>query len=892
MDLGGRWDFCWADSTTDRPAALTYEHPGDLPCSVYHLLHRAGILPDPYAADNSRLYHWTDAKVWYFRRRFSLRRPGFDGNAYLCFDGVSYYARVWVNGRLLGEHEGMFGGPCCDVCDCLNWDGDNELIVEVKACNFDQHDSFDNWNGKGQNTQIVPWNLCRCGLSGGGTLTTFGIWNEVRLELVPKTHISRPYLYTKSIDNNRAVLELELEIADGFQKELKPYYGVEEYADSYNRAYDTGLTGAVREEAVEVEVTLLDGDSCVCRHSDRVPLNDFDRLGMNPAFYELQFYRKELCLENPKLWYPNGVGEAFLYDAIITLSVDGRVLDTHTFRFGVRTFTADYTAGKQYRTRWEKFLFSVNGRQLFLKGMNWMPIDQLGDLSPQRYEWCLTMAKNAGIQLIRVWNGGGIQETDLFYDLCDRLGLLVWQDQYIANTFSTEKYPQQVLECQAAYNLYRLRNHPSLVILCGGNEFNPYKPGLAASMFVMQRTAETLAPDRVFHYTTADKGSAHIYRDMEPTWYRHWYKQLPFVGESGTHSFPTYRSLSRLISPQEAQGYLPSLSDPAFRENFPHLFHHFCEYYPDRITRMTARISQVVDMSHVTLRDLCEASQVQVYEFYQLLIQAMQENYPVCGGVMPWVFKRTWTTVGAQTVDGDDRPGYGYYAVQNTYRPINVCWCQMWSVLAPREELPLVVKVFNQNDEDISDTRIRLTVYAPDLTVYAEYEGAYAAARDFGKVKLDERFTNTCFLVCADLSREGRSVSRSVYFNKCTDQLADEERYRQHRSAPAENLYFEDGPWLKPTIQRASAATLEARVVERGTDGVYPYADICLKNGSPVPAYPVTVDLEDEDGRCFLDENFFLLKPGEEKIVRLTRDRGEIKTIRVDFWNGAPIVIS
>ena len=78
---------------------------------------------------------------------------------------------------------------------------------------------------------------------------------------------------------------------------------------------------------------------------------------------------------------------------------------------------------------------------------------------------------------------------------------------------------------------------------------------------------------------------------------------------------------------------------------------------------------------------------------------------------MPWVFKRPWTTTAIQTVDGNDLPTYAYYAVQNAYRPINVYWCQQWSVLAPGESIPLVVKVFNQNGVNLSDTTVSLTVY-------------------------------------------------------------------------------------------------------------------------------------------------------------------------------------
>lgn len=890
MSLNGQWDFCWTDAAQTDISNIAYTYQGTIPSSVYRLLYEAGVLPDPYVGNNSKQYAWVDEKVWYFRKKFRIQQADFDGNAYLCFDGISYYSRVWINGACIGEHEGMFGGPCCDIREHLVFGGENEIVVEVKSANYGNKQTYDSRNSYGENTAIIPWCTLRDKDSSSEDFAVVGIWNEVRLELLPKVHISRPYMYTKEANQQTASIHFEVELTNEYIRELQPYYGKNDGCYDYTRAFDPGLTGAVLDRSVEIEIEITDKETCVYYSKEEVPLTDFNGLGMKKQYWENQFYQHEIFLNEPKLWYPNGLGEPFLYDVHVNLLSNDAVLDTQSFQFGVRTFSAAYTHGNKYRTRWDKYLFSVNGKQFFLKGMNWTPIDFLYNISPDKYAWCLTMVKNAGIQLLRVWNGGGMPETDVFYELCDSLGIMVWQDQYIANTPSTKNYPLDVLECQAAYNLYRTRNHASLVVLCGGNEFNPYTPGNAASMFVMQRTVDTLAPDRVFYYTTADKGSAHIYIDMEPVWYRHRYQQLPFLGESGIHSFPQYKTLKKLINPQEATGVICDLSAPEFREAYPELLNHFTEYKPNRVQRLMSRISQIVSLDNVYLRDICEASQVQAYEFYQLMIQAMQENYPVCGGIMPWVFKRPWPTVAIQTVDGDDRPGYGYYSVLNSYKPVNICWCQQWTILAPEEEIPLTVKVFNQNNEDLSDTQITLTVFNPDMTIFKEFKCRYQPVFDFGKMRLPEQFTNNCFLVCADISRNGISVGRSVYFNKCTNALANAELYKKYRSAPTENLYFKNGPWLKPSIQNAKRAVLEANIISRGFDGKYHFASISVKNSSGITAYPVTVDLTDDEQRCFLSDNFFMLKPFEEKQISITCDKGSVQEISIQLWNGDTVI--
>lgn len=890
ISLDGEWDFCYGDAEKESVGALRFEYKTNIPASVYHSLHCAGVLPDPYYGENSRLYRWVDEKIWYYRKRFSLSRPDFKGNAFLCFEGVSYFSRLWINGVLIGEHEGMFGGPVCDARDFLNFNGENEIIVEVKACNFGRKADYSKWWENRDVGEIVPWNVTRDTETSNGDFIVMGLWGSVRLELTPSLHLSRPYLYTEAINDGFALLSFECEISDGQIKELSPYFGTPDIITQYCRAFDTGVTGSVKEQTVQIGIRISHGDEVAYAENEDVPLCDFDRLGMSNDYYELQFYRKKIELKNPHLWYPNGMGEPFLYDVAVTLSCDGKIYDEHLFKFGVRTFDSDYTAGNKYRARWEKFLFSVNGERTFLKGINWMPIDFLYDLSPERYEWCLTMAKNMGVQIIRVWNGGGFPETDTFYELCDRLGLMVWQDLFIANA-NTPRFSQSLLESQTAYNLYRLRNHPSLVLLCGGNEFNPYSEGNAASMFVIDRTVRTLTPDRIFHYTTADKGSAHVYIDMEPVWYRHRYAHLPFLAESGIHSFPNYKSIKRLISEKEANGALPDLSSEEFAKNYPELLNHFSEYIPERVPRMTARISQVVDMKRLTLEELCEASHVQAYEFYQLMIQSMRENFPRCGGVMPWVFKRSWTTAAVQTVDGNDLPTLSYYSIQNAYRPLGICWRQEWSVLAPREALSLCVRVFNQHGESLSGATVSLTVYRPDFTVFAEYSQEYSEIVDFGRVSLDDGFTDTCFLVCAELSRGTEILSRSVYFNKCTSLLSDAELYKKYRSEPKENLRLDNGPHLKPCISSANRATIEAIAVGEGKNGRYAFTDIRIKNVSDFPAFPITVEPTDDDMRYFLDDNFFLLKAGEEKTVRLTSKEGAPSHLRVKLWNGNAVII-
>jgi len=136
IDLNGKWDFCWRDTACDSVDSLTFDYQCTLPSSVYHSLSASGVLPHPYYGTNSKDYGWVDEKVWYYRKRFNLDRASFDGNAYLCFDGVAYYCRLWVNGTLLGEHEGCMTSGDLHILHALFF---GDAVVGTKLLHGFQH---------------------------------------------------------------------------------------------------------------------------------------------------------------------------------------------------------------------------------------------------------------------------------------------------------------------------------------------------------------------------------------------------------------------------------------------------------------------------------------------------------------------------------------------------------------------------------------------------------------------------------------------------------------------------------------------------------------------------------------------------------------------------------
>jgi hypothetical protein len=387
-----------------------------------------------------------------------------------------------------------------------------------------------------------------------------------------------------------------------------------------------------------------------------------------------------------------------------------------------------------------------------------------------------------------------------------------------------------------------------------------------------------------------------MYANAEPSWLRHSHRDLPFIGETGLHCFPPFATYKKLLPESEYNRKLPDLSDPSFVKDFPCMLNHFTEYNPKFVPRLMSRTSQIIDVKNMTLEDLSEASQMQVTEFYTLAVQSMRERYPSCGGINLWVFKRHWTTAGVQCVDGMGQPARTYYAVKHMYEGNQIIWSVPWVNIAPGETLPLDMVAIADRNTSILGSTVKLTIYRPDLTVEKVYERKltdHVRNFSFGEFTPDEKYTDKCFLVSAELIKSGERIAETTYFIKCTSVLADPETYKAYRTTHCGNMTFENGPCLKPNIVNANKATLTAELVETGKDGDYTYYDVRIENTSKYPAYPITFELDEDIPRHYDSDSVFMLRAGDCRKIRITTDSKTAygaSDIKVKFWNGEDVV--
>lgn len=884
ITLDGQWQLGWSDAAVNTSAelnTLTNWFAAQVPSTVQWALHRAGKCGHPYEHLNSKQYDWVDQKVWYYRRTFDLPAKKGDGHRFLCFDGIDYFARIWLNGVLLGQHEGMFGGPAIEVGKHAKFGAANEVVVEVKAGNFGNKTG---WKPMGPGgTVIKPWVIA--GGIGGEMFFPLGMWRGARVEIVPQDHMERPFLATEAADEKTARLMLNLEVftdTHTLELNLHPWK---------NRQLVDGSRGwAISQPSKShfaLRVELAEKTSGKTAFDQTFPLQTV--AGRN-------FVKQPFTVAHPKLWWPNGMGEPNLYRARLTLIREGSAEDAMEFDYGIRTIRTVPGAGPRTADRWADWQFIVNGRPIFVKGMNWMPADILLDLPRERYRWLVGAAKAAGIQLFRIW-GGGILETEEFYETCNELGVMVWQDFPIGNR-DTPEWPQDVWEAQVMQTIFRLRNHPSLALWCGGNEFNPYSLGNAATLGIFERCVADFDPTRPMRRTSPDGGSIHTYPDMDPTWYAKLYPLVPFISETGMHNIPEPSGIRETVDASEIDKPLGGMVEKSFPAQHPELMHHFVEYHPSRVPRMLSRASHIDDMKVPSLAALAEGTQIGAGEFYQVFSEQMQANYPVTTGLMPWVFKRPWPVIAIMLVDGFGQPTAPYYFLKRTYEPTHVLVKLPELIWAKGEQLPLAVHVTHAPATARKNLKASVEIFDAAFTsLWRKTQpvnllpGPSVAALDFGSFTISDSLNDKFFFVVGELRGAGHQlVSRSVYWPRCLSRMSDDAFRNKYRATPQPALTLDNGPWLKPQTALQPTTLAASLLSQTRLDRSRSQLRVRVKNTGTKPAFNTRLDIEGAKRAFYATDNFFWLAPGEERDLQievLWRDPSQQAqpTLSVSAWN-------
>lgn len=431
-ELNSGWRF--------RQWRLNNWYPATVPGVVHTDLIANGIIEDPFFRLNERSVQWVDKEDWMYETSFDLTDEMFARkNIRLHFMGLDTYVSVYLNGDKILEGNNMFREWKVDIKDKAKQKG-NKLEVLFRSPIKEDIPKWDALpyqypTGPDQSQQGGIFNKTvstfarkagyHYGWDWGPRLVTSGIWRPVYLEAWDEAKLENVFIQQKEVNKQKASITVHVDIL----------------AD---------------QDIPNAQIIVKDKQSGVSYATFTTDL----KKGANVA-------TTDFVINNPKLWWTNGLGEPHLYEFRTDVVSDSQTIDTHITKTGIRSVKV-VNKPDQYGST---LYFELNGVPVFMKGANYIPCDNfLPRVTKEIYEKTVLDAVNTNMNMLRVW-GGGTYENDIFYDLCDQYGILVWQDfMFACSMYPSEGEYLENVRQEAIDNIKRLRNHPSIGLWCGNNE--------------------------------------------------------------------------------------------------------------------------------------------------------------------------------------------------------------------------------------------------------------------------------------------------------------------------------------------------------------------------------------------------------------------------------------
>lgn len=656
--LDGIWKLFYApnEKVAGRTAALTtqaaLEQAGldvidaKVPGNFELALLEQGLIDDPFVGLNVlKMQEFESYHTWYCLP-FHVDDP--DGSECLVFEGLDTFARIYLNGELIGETDNMLIPHEIPAPSLKK--GANELVVHIRPATLEAR-RFQmeagvfalRYNYDSLYVRRAPhtygWDIMP-------RIVSSGIWRSVYLVQKPADRIVDAYVYTISIDRDARWARIGL------------FYNV-----------------AVSEDRLKGYRVRFRGE---CGDSRFDVWHDVWHTGG----------RVEAYVHDCKLWWPRTMGEPHLYDVSVELYKGASVVDAKRFRAGFRTVELRRTSVTDLEGSGE-FCFYINGERFFVLGTNWVPVDAFHSRDKERLPSILPLLVDVGCNAVRCW-GGNVYEDDLFYDFCDENGIVVWQDF----AMGCAVYPQddafaQKMNVEADAIIKRLRNHPSLILWAGDNEVDEAYgwAGIRRDPNDNRITREVL-PAAVRRHDPARP-----YLPSSPYWDREAFRRgsryLPeqhiwgprdyykspfyvntlahFASEVGFHGCPSPESIKKFISEDKLwpwQGNDEWLVHAAMPEVNPE------GPYAYRIQLMANQVRELFGKVPDTLEEFSLASQIAQAEAKKFLVEFFRTGKWRRTGIMWWNLIDGWPQFSDAVVDYYLDKKLAYYYIRRSQQPV------------------------------------------------------------------------------------------------------------------------------------------------------------------------------------------------------------------------------
>ena len=609
--------------------------PASVPGSVYHDLMQNGKMDDPFWRDNfpkalKRMDHDYEYKTEFAANKALLKSDA----VLLRFEGIDTVADIFLNGEKLGHTENMHRTFEFEVKDLLKEEGNELRVLLHSPTRFIKEEYKHNVADGSEEAMVGFANLrkthCMFGWDWGPRLPDAGLWRPVKLLGIEKARVDSVYV-TQKHEDGKVTLHFDVD------------------ADVYDREALMGYT---------VLITDPDGKETLCKGSP-----------------------EEIVIERPQLWWPNGFGAQPLYTVEVRLYAGGKQVDAWKKRIGLRTLTMHI----EKDAYGESFAHEVNGVQVFAMGADYIPEDSIFPrINEARTRELLRQCKEAHFNTIRVW-GGGYYPDDWFYDACDEMGLMVWQDFLFACAVYnlTDEFEDNI-RAEFADNIKRLRHHASLALWCGNNEMEMFvERGLWVKTpiqksdyvkmyeYILPKVLKELDP-QTFYWPASpssgggfddpngfDRGDVHywdVWHGNVPfTDYRRYY--FRYLSEFGFQSFPSVETVKTFALPEDCNPF---------------------SYVMEKHQRNNAANGKIMNYLYQTylyptsFDAFVYASQLLQADAIRYGVEHFRRNRGRCMGAVYWQLNDCWPVISWASIDYCGRWKALHYAAKRFFRPLTL----------------------------------------------------------------------------------------------------------------------------------------------------------------------------------------------------------------------------
>ena len=804
----------------DRVSTLGYAPdrgwlPATVPGTILTTLVKNKIYPEPLYGENNRPNIIPDdlcRKDWWYRTTFDVPQEYAGRKIWLNFDGINYAAEVWVNGHAVGKIKGAFIRGLFNISEFVTPGKPAGLAVLISPQPTPGETTPHTIRlGTGNNYCVTPADgptfMCTIGWDWLLTIPDrdAGIWQKVFLSATGPVVIKEPLIATDlplpRIDSADVMIEAK----------------VENVTDKSVRGE---LVAKFDDVSVHQAVEIKPNSSQVVRFDPK------------------QF--PQLHVLNPKLWWPNGFGEPNLHVLHLAFKTGAEISDAQDITFGIRKITYTHPPS-------DNVAFTVNGVPVFAKGGNWGMDEALKRVPPERLDAQIRMHQLANYTMIRNWIG---QSTsgDL-YDLCDKYGLLVWDEFFQASGGSPMPKDNVTYMANVRDKIVRFRNHPCIALWCGRNEGNPPKEINDSIKALMTE----LEPARLYQPNSKDgrgvrSGGPYAWRT--PQAYYEFPEEETFKTEIGSVSIPTIESI---------QGMMPQKDWESINDDWAqHDLTRGAQQRRPYIKNVNARYGKTMNLA-----DFARKGQMMNYEAFRAMYEGRQAKlFKPATGVLTWMSHPAQPSFVWQIYHYDLEPNSALFAVRKACEPIHI----------QLNEKEGTLQVINNLPTPLTGAKAHIVIYNLDGSTPYQNEVAVTAAPSsaatLGPVQWPANLSAVHFIKIELHDAAGKLLSDNFYW----------------RGKDQEDL---------TALNQLPPVTLDVKAVRRDA-GDKCFLDVTVRNPGPTVVLMAHLQLHraGDQGRVlpvFYSGNYLSLAPKEEKTITIEADKGALKgeapLVLIDGWN-------